>query len=259
MKNRLKKLLNFKNRAYIEQLIKIPCNFATKHDYDKKVTTLTLYGIIDSDDWWDDSITAAAVDKALKDAAGNDLVLRINSPGGDAFEGVAIYNRLMDYKKEHTAKIAAYVDGWACSAASLIPLVADKGEAVIGLGAMMMIHEASIIAWGTKQDLRKVADMMEKLEEGVLDIYMTRANKTREEIREMVDAETWFTADEATEIGFADKKAEIEPVEPEPGPDDNSAAMVELTKQIENLTAEVKALKEEKPKEPAKNSGAFLF
>lgn len=258
MKNRLKKLFNFKNQAYIEQLIKIPYNFAVKHDYDKKITTLTLYGIIDSDDWWDDSISAAAIDKALKEANGNNLKLHINSPGGDAFEGVAIYNRLMDYKKEHNAKIETHVDGWACSAASFLPLTAN--ESIMGLGAMMMIHEAATFEWGTKKDLRKTADMMEKLEEGIIDIYLTRTKKSREEIREMVDAETWFTADEAIEIGFADKKTEVKLVEPEskPAEPDNKTELKELRTQVKNLTAEVETLKE-KQKEPAKNSRAFLF
>lgn len=238
----------YKNQAYNEQLAKIPHNFAVVHDEEKKVTEITIYGII-GESWWWDSTSASDVDKALKEANGNDLVIHLNSPGGDAPDGVAIYNRLMDYKREHNAKIKVCVDGWACSAASPIPLAGD--ESVMGLGAMMMIHEASSFVWGSKTLMRKEADILDKLEEGIIDIYMTRANKTREEIRKMVDDETWFSAQEAVDIGFATSIISSENK-------DDDAEIQNLRSQIVYLENEIEQLRSKNPEKPA-NSKAFLF
>ncbi len=257
MKNRIKRL-GFKNQTHNKQLAQIPYNFSIEHDYAEKVTTLTLYGIIDSDDWWGDSITPTAVDKALADANGNDLVIRVNSPGGSAPDGVAIYNRLMGYRKEHKAQITAYVDGWACSAASLLPLVAD--EAIMGLGAMMMIHEATTIEWGTKDDLRKTAGLLEKLEEGLIDIYLTKANKTKEEIQALMDAETWFNAQEAVDIGFATAIMKEESTGTgDDGLEDLKNLVAKLQSDLTDLRNSKPEPQEPEPKKPAKNSGAFLF
>jgi ATP-dependent protease ClpP protease subunit len=190
----------------VEQLEKIERKFEVNYDEATNKTEITIYGVI-GDSWWDDSVSAADIDKALKDAKG-EIVIHLNSPGGDAFDGIAIYNRL----KQYNGKVTIYVDGWACSAASIIAMAAD--ELIMGLGAMMMIHEAWTIVWGTKKDLRKEADVLEKLENSIIDIYMTKANVSREEIRRMVDDETWFSAQEAVNIGFAtsiidDKDKEI--------------------------------------------------
>lgn len=190
---------SFRNQSYVEQLQKIERKFETFHNEAANVTEITIYGII-GNSWWEDSVSASDIDKALKNISG-DILINLNSPGGDATDGIAIFNRLMKYKKEHSANIKVHVDGWACSAASLFPLAAD--ETVMGLGSMLMIHEASTVVWGTKRDMRKEADVLDKLEEGIIDIYMTKASVSREEIRNMVDAETWFSAQEALDMGFA--------------------------------------------------------
>lgn len=188
----------FKNQTYVEELKKIPQNFKVVHNEETKTSEITIYGVIGTS-WWNDSFSASDIDQAIKEAGSNDIIINLNSPGGDAFDGISIYNRL----KRHSGKVTIHVDGWACSAASIIAMAAD--ELIMGLGSMMMIHEASNIVWGTKTDMRKEADILEELEEGVIDIYMTRANVTREEIRKKIDAETWFSARSAVDIGFADK------------------------------------------------------
>ncbi|MCY9764704.1 Clp protease ClpP [Paenibacillus alvei] len=190
---------SFKNQSYVEQMQKVERKFETFHNEATNATEITIYGIIGSS-WWEDSVSASDIDKALKNISG-DILINLNSPGGDATDGIAIYNRLVKYKAEHKAKIKVHVDGWACSAASLFPLAAD--ETIMGLGSMLMIHEASTVVWGTKRDMRKEAGVLEKLEEGIIDIYMTKANVSREEIRVMVDDETWFSAQEALDMGFA--------------------------------------------------------
>jgi ATP-dependent Clp protease, protease subunit len=196
----------FKNQSYVEQLKEIPQKFNVVHNEETKTSDITIYGVIGTS-WWSDSFSASDMDKALNEAGDNDITIHLNSPGGDAFMGIAIYNRL----KRHEGKVTIYVDGWACSAASVIAMAAD--ELYMGLGSMMMIHEASNIVWGTKAVMRKEADILEELEEGIIDIYMTKANVTREEIREKVDNETWFSARKAVEIGFASMAEGVEPEE----------------------------------------------
>lgn len=255
---KVKRLFNYKNTQYDEQLKAVPHNFAVTHDNDKGTSKLTIYGII-GESWWSERYTSAIdVDNALKDAGTNNLVIHLNSPGGSAFDGIAIYNRLMNYKKETGAKITIHVDGWACSAASVIAMAAD--ELIMGLGAMFMIHEASNVVWGTKGAFRSEADLLEELEEGIIDIYMTKSNVSREEIREKVDAETWFSASKTVEIGFATATSSSTV-------DDNNdeeianlkSQMQVLQSQIENLTNQQKQEPTPEPVKPTNKRKAFLF
>lgn len=188
----------FKNQSYVEQLKEIPQKFNVVHNEETKTTEITIYGVIGTS-WWSDSFSATDLDNALNEAGNNDIEVRLNSPGGDAFMGIAIYNRL----KRHSGNVKIYVDGWACSAASVIMMAGD--EVIMGLGAMAMIHEASSLVWGTKTEMRKEANVLDELEEGIIDIYMTKSKVSREEIREKVDSETWLGAKKALEIGFATK------------------------------------------------------
>lgn len=202
----------YKNEKYAKQMEEIEHRFEAKHDEEKKVSVITIYGVI-GNSYWEKSISAKQVVDALNEAGDNDIVIRLNSPGGDAFEGITISNRL----REHKGKVTTYIDGYACSAASLFPPASD--ETIMGLGAMIMIHEATTIVWGSKKDMRKEADVLEKLETGIIDIYMTVAKVDRKEIETMVDNETWFTAEEAVAIGFASKLTEVkkpeEPTQPQ--------------------------------------------
>lgn len=230
----VKRLFNYKNTQFDEELKSVPYNFAVAHDSEKGISELTIYGSI-GESWWNEKWTSAIdVDNALKEAGTNNLVIRLNSPGGSAFDGIAIYNRLMNYKKNTGAKITIHVDGWACSAASIIAMAAD--ELIMGLGAMIMIHEASNGVWGSKRDFRSEADLLEELEEGIIDIYMTKANVDRKEIRNKVDAETWFSASKAIEIGFATSRVATD--------DDNEKEeLANLRSQNANLQNKLKQLK----------------
>jgi len=241
---KVKRLFNYKNTQFDEELKAVPHNFAVKHDSEKAVTELTIYGVI-GESWWNENWTSAVdIDNALKEAGTNNIEIRLNSPGGSAFDGIAIYNRLMSYKKETGATIKVYIDGWACSAASVIAMAAD--ELVMGLGSMFMIHEASSGVWGAKGDFRSEADLLEELEEGIIDIYMTKANVDRAEIRKKVDAETWFSASKAVEIGFATSSAS--------SVEGNKAdEIANLRAQNANLENELKQLKNQKKEEPTPN------
>jgi len=194
----------FKNQAYVNQLKEIPQKFNVVHNEETKISEITIYGVIGTS-WYSDSFSASDMDSALNEAGKNDITIRLNSPGGDAFMGIAIYNRL----KRHEGKVTIYVDGWACSAASVIAMAAD--ELIMGLGSMFMFHEASNIVWGTKTEMRKEASILEELEEGIIDIYMTKANVTREEVRAKLDAETWLSAKSTVEIGFANSTEGVDP------------------------------------------------
>lgn len=191
---------SFKNQTYVEQLKQIPQKFNAVHNEETKTSEITIYGVIGTS-WWNDSFSATDIDDALKAAGDNDIIINLNSPGGDAFDGISIFNRL----KRHNGKVTIHVDGWACSAASIIAMAAD--ELIMELGSMFMYHEASNIVWGTKTDMRKEANILEELEEGIIDIYMTKTNLSREEVRANLDSETWLSAKKAVEYGFATKAA----------------------------------------------------
>ncbi|MDE5054894.1 Clp protease ClpP [Niallia taxi] len=242
----MKRRFNFKNQQYNKQLESIPHNFAVTHDNEKGESNLTIYGDI-GESWWWESTSAVDVDNALKEAGSNDIVVNLNSPGGDAFDGIAIYNRL----KNHQGKVTIYIDGWACSAASVIAMAGD--EVIMGAGAMMMIHEASNIVWGNKSDFRKQADLLEKLEDGIIDIYMQKANITREEIRQKVDDETWFSANDALEIGFATSTATSS------NEDNNDNELTYLKAQMQAMQNELDNFKNQQTQVPSNNKRRRFF
>lgn len=241
-------LKSFKNQKHIEQLLNIPEKFNVVHNEEEKTTNITIYGVI-GNSWWSDSFSASDIDKALNEAGDNDIIINLNSPGGDAFDGISIFNRL----KRHKGKVTIHVDGWACSAASVVAMAAD--ELIMELGSMLMIHEASTIIWGSKTAMRKEADVLEELENGIIDIYMTKANITREEVRQKVDAETWFSAKSAVELGFAD---EAEGVEEEPSSENIKRTNEERQSILNELNGILQPNNQNKPKEPTPEKRNFL-
>ena len=115
------------------------------------------------------------------------------------FDGTTIYNAI----RQHKSKVIAYVDGLAASIASVIVMAAD--EIVMGEGSYMMIHEPWSIAIGNYKDMHKEGDLLEKVGGSIADTYMKRSGKEEEEVLSLMEAETWFTADEAVAAGFADR------------------------------------------------------
>lgn len=187
----------FKNDKY-DHLATVAHQFKAEAAESTDLIELTIYGDI-GESWWGDSTSARDVEESLKGATANQITVRLNSPGGDVFDGIAIYNQL----KNHSAKVIVQVDGLAASAASLIAMAAD--ELIMNTGSMLMIHEASTWAWGTKHDIRKTLNALEGIDKSIADIYMTRFQGERSEIETMINNETWFTASEAVEVGLADK------------------------------------------------------
>jgi len=150
--------------------------------------------------WWDDSGVESKdfVEKLAALGDVDEITVRINSPGGDVFEGVAIYNAL----KTHNAKINVQIDSLAASIASVIAMAGDT--ITISDSAMIMIHNASGFCMGEAADMRKMADVLDKIRDAQLLGAYARTGKTPEELTSMMDAETWFTAKEAVDAGFAD-------------------------------------------------------
>jgi ATP-dependent Clp endopeptidase proteolytic subunit ClpP len=163
-----------------------------------KTLELYCYGAIGAG-YFSEGFTAADVANAIKEAGTfSAIALRINSPGGDAFEGIAIYNLLRSQKKNITVS----VDGLAASAASIIAMAGDRIE--IGSNAMIMIHNAWSLAAGDAKELRAQADILEKASTSIAQTYTERTGKTLEDITAMMDAETWLSAEDSLEHGFAD-------------------------------------------------------
>lgn len=127
------------------------------------------------------------------------LNVRINSPGGSVFEGMAIYNALL----RHPGDVHVWIDGVAASIASVIAMA---GKVVhMSDNAMFMIHNPSGVVLGTSEDLRKTADVLDQLKDNIINVYQTRTGASREQLAKQMDDESWFTAEEAVKAKFVDK------------------------------------------------------
>lgn len=168
---------------------------------------ILLYGDV-GDPWgWGDGFAPADVAQALAAHGAGDITVRINSGGGIAWDGTAIFSLL----KAHPGQVTVIIDGIAASAASLIAMAGDAIE--MRGGAMMMIHDASGITWGTAADHEKSAGMLDKLSGQYARIYSERSARSEADIRAYMLAETWFTAEEAVEAGLATAVASTPSIE----------------------------------------------
>lgn len=149
-------------------------------------------------DMWGDGVTAKRIGAALRAIGGDDVVVNLNSPGGDYFEGLAIYNQLREYEGRVTVRIL----GLAASAASIIAMAAD--EVQIGRAAFLMIHNTWVMAAGDRQAFRDVADWLEPFDQAAAEVYAARTGKDTAEIAAMLDRETWIGGQSAIDQGFAD-------------------------------------------------------
>lgn len=160
--------------------------------------------IYDEIGWY--GVDAETFVKDLKKVTG-DIVVRINSPGGSVFDGMAIHNAI----KDHKGKKTVIIDGLAASAASYIALAGDAVK--INQGAFFMIHNAMSIAIGNAVDFQHEADLLDKIDGQIAGFYVRKTGKTLAEIKTKMDDETWFTAEESLEFGFVDEIIEKEPEE----------------------------------------------
>lgn len=196
----------------------------------ENTTEIYLYGDVEADGWWTESETSAKKFKDIleefKDIT--TINLHINSLGGDVIEGIAIFNLL----KQHPAKVNVYIDGFACSIASVIAMAGDT--VYMPKNTMMMIHNCWSYVVGNAQEMRKTADDLDKIMETSIQSYLSKINIDREELTELLDAETWLTAKECYEKGFADELLEIS----------KTVAQQSATNVIQKLVEENKQLKQ---------------
>ncbi|WP_314155007.1 head maturation protease, ClpP-related [Rouxiella badensis] len=160
--------------------------------------TISIFDVIGSD-YWGEGVTANRIAGALRSMNGEDVTVSINSPGGDMFEGLAIYNLLREYSGKVTVKVLAI----AASAASIIAMAGD--EVQIGRGAFLMIHNCWVYAVGNRHDLARAAQDMEPFDRAMQDIYSTRSGLDASTVSEMMDNETYIGGNDAVEKGFADR------------------------------------------------------
>lgn len=163
---------------------------------------IQLYGPIGAS-FWSDGITASEFSADLK-ALGNvsAIDIRINSDGGDVFDGRTMFNLLVQHKATKTV----YVDGLAASIASLIAMAGD--EIVMGDGAFMMVHRPWGGAIGNADEMRRTADLLDSVNGTMIDTYAARTKMSRDDVSALLTAETWMPAQEAVDKGFASKVVE---------------------------------------------------
>ncbi len=169
-------------------------NFAESDDGSR---TLYLCGAIADESWFDDDVTPKAFREELNAGEG-DVVIWINSPGGDCVAAAQIYNMLMDYPGDVTVKI----DGIAASAASVISMAGNK--VLMSPTALMMIHNPLTVAIGDSAEMQKAIDMLNEVKESIINAYEIKTGLSRAKLSHLMDAETWMNAKKAIELGFAD-------------------------------------------------------
>jgi len=192
-------------------------------------------------------VSADAIIDSLKQMTGKHVTARINTPGGSVDEGVAIYNAL----KEHKGGVTTIVDSLAASMGSYIMQAGERR--VVAGNAAVMVHDPWTIAFGNSTELRKTADVLDKYRERLVPDYAARSGKTNEEITAILKEETWYTAQEAVDAGFADEvKQDAKEIKPKGAaalaricskiPDRFAAKLRQPKMTIDELKAEIRRL-----------------
>lgn len=162
---------------------------------------ISIYDVIGEDFWTGGGFTMKRLDAALRSIGRRDFEVHINSPGGDMFEGVAIYNKIRDHADANSLTVKVKVLGVAASAASVIAMAGDEIE--IGASSSIMIHNCWTIAVGNRRDFAEMAATMEKFDANMASVYEARTGNDAAQITAWMDAETWFSGQEAIDAGFA--------------------------------------------------------
>lgn len=187
--------------------------------------TVYLEGIVGGG-WFDDGVTASGLRDELEGFTGHTINARINSPGGDVFEGYAVANTL----RAHSAAVHIHVDGIAASIASVIAMSGDT--VTMAPQSMMMIHEASGMAWGNSGDMRQLADLLDKISDQIADAYAAKAGGEPADWRDLMRAESWYTGPEAVAAGLADSVASVERAADEPEPQSAQALAASVPERL---------------------------
>lgn len=178
-------------------------------EQDDTPAELYLEGEIASETWWGDEVTPAAFRADLAKAAGRDVTVWINSPGGDVIAASVIYAALM----EHKGKITVKIDGLAASAASVIAMAGDT--VLMAPTAYLMIHNPWSLVIGNAEELRQEAAVLDEIADGLVLAYQIKTGMSRGKLQQLMDDETWMSARTAMDYGFADGLLTRNAAEPE--------------------------------------------
>lgn len=159
--------------------------------------SISIFDVVGRD-YWDEGVTAKRISGALRSMNGADVTVNINSPGGDMFEGLAIYNLLREYQGKVTVKVL----GIAASAASIIAMAGDDIQ--IGRGAFLMIHNCWVVAMGNRHDFAELSTSLEPFDTAMADIYSARSGLDIATVQQLMDAESYIGGSDAVEKGLAD-------------------------------------------------------
>lgn len=159
-------------------------------------TSISIYDAI-GENWDGTGVTVKRISAALRAIGERPVTVNVNSPGGDFFEGVAIYNTL----REHKAAVTIRVMGLAASAASIIAMAGD--QILMGDGAFLMVHNAWAVAIGNRHDMAEAAQRLEPFDEAMASVYAARTGLAVKDVAALMDKETWIGAQRAVDDGFA--------------------------------------------------------
>lgn len=166
---------------------------------------ITIFGDITSWPWFDSDVSAYMLSRQIADLNVDMINVHISSYGGEVQEGLAIYNSL----RQHKAKVKTFCDGFACSIASVIFMAGE--ERIMSNASLLMIHNPWTYTEGNAQELRKKADDLDKMAQASVNAYMERVSISEEEVKRLLDEETWLEPSEALEHGFATSVSGAEP------------------------------------------------
>jgi len=186
-------IIKFENPGY---------KFQVKNQTQAEIQIYTFIG----EDYFDTGMSAVKFSEELSliPETVNTLDIRLNSPGGDVFDGVAIYNQIRSFARKTGANVRMFVDGWAASIASIIMMAGD--EIIMGEGTTVMIHKPWTMTVGDASEHEDTIMRLDKIEDNMIDIYRRKSNASREEFEKMLKAETWLNAEEAIALNLVDRK-----------------------------------------------------
>lgn len=195
-------------RSYVSPLAmnRWDANIRAEEEKDRDERTIGIYDVIGEDFWSGGGFTAKRMSAALRALGKGPVTVAINSPGGDMFEGIAMYSML----REHAGDVTIKVMGLAASAASVIAMAGD--EVKIARPAFLMIHNCWLMAIGNRHDLRDIADQIEPFDAAMADVYAARTGDDPKQMAKLMDRETWIGGSAAVDQKFADALLDSEEV-----------------------------------------------
>ena len=211
-------------------------NFKADNEQAEGPATLDIEGeLVVDDGWWLEPGVVCARDFRQQLAQVGDVIVRINSPGGDVLAGAELYNALREHSVSGKGKVTVHVTALAASAASVVAMAGD--QVLMNPTAYMMIHNPWSVGMGNADDLRQLADQLDEVAEGIVEAYRLKTGKSRAKLREMLDAETYMSAPTAIREGFADGLL-YQPVEGREPRETEMAARTVAAKMVARMRSE---------------------